>query len=127
MLAKEVKHRPADAAALLRELVQVDLAVGEGGVRPSPNVAQPAVTVLQAERRLICVLLLSPVTPEPAELPTAAVEVADSGEAEPRYQQALDIVESFGACGTWMMNGALVATLSGLADATDLVAHAAGC
>ncbi len=103
LLAKRPEDRPASAA----EVLQLLLRDGETG--PTQELAPPVGSRLtQREQRLASIMLATPVDDDDAEALAA-------------------VASRFGARSSRLPDGSFVATLTGFAIATDLVAQAARC
>jgi hypothetical protein len=103
LMAKDPERRPADGAAVLRELRGLEAV---SGVSPTPGTRMVQGGLSATEQRLVSVLLVS---------------AGGDGHALKR------LVECHGAVATPLANGAVVATLAARRAADDPVVSAAGC
>jgi tetratricopeptide (TPR) repeat protein len=116
MLSKDPELRPADGAAVVRELaVMQDATLHD---RP-----EPAARALlgQAEQSVLSVLLAGPDADDESTAPPAAAPRSSRG---PRFR---DVVASFGARLERLRDGTLLVALAGKGSATDSAAAAAHC
>ena len=110
LLAKNREHRPANVAAVLAELMRID-------VEPAPTVVARGRSQVQrgrAEQRIVSVILGKSESPRSA------------GEASPA-QLLHGLSEKFGAEVARLKGGALLLLLSGRGEANDRAAQAALC
>ncbi|MFO0576869.1 MAG: protein kinase [Polyangia bacterium] len=122
MLAKEPADRPEDAQKLLAEIDRVVALSGElptVPVRLTPTLA--ATGFAHEEQELLCVIIASAdaraaATPEPSAAPRVSADLRALVGAE---------LQALGARVEWLLDGALVVTLSGSGNATDQAARAA--
>ena len=119
LMSKHPSSRPADGAAVLRELDKLSPVQDAPALRASAPL-QKALT--GSERRLVSVVMAAygePVLDEP--VPASALETV-AASFDPRT-----IVASYGAEAEVLADGSLVVTLSGKGGAGDQAAHAARC
>jgi tetratricopeptide (TPR) repeat protein len=124
MLSKEAEGRPADATALLAEIAGMSRL--EPASRPSRAAPPPssASALTGHEQRMIFVVLAArPTWQEAIALAATTPTSTDRGE-ESALRAA---VEPHGARLEWLVDGSVVATVSGAGSAGDLAARAARC
>jgi tetratricopeptide (TPR) repeat protein len=116
LLEKDPRNRPADAAAVLRLLEELER---ESGVEFAPSEAPPA-SLTRAERRVVSVVLAEAVTRDVAQTLTP-------DEARRELLELSDVGIRYGAEASLLANGTLLLVLSGQGAAKDRAAQAAAC
>ncbi len=118
MLSKHPTARPANGAAVLRELEQFK-SIADA---PARRASVPQIRALTGgERKLVCVVMAAYGEP-PEDLAPASSYETIPASFDPRT-----VVASFGADAEVLADGSIVVTLSGKGGAGDQAAHAARC
>ncbi len=120
MLSKHPAVRPADGAAVARELSSI-VTVGPEGPRRTASIEVRALT--GGERRLVSVVMAAPrleaLEPEAATMSARTVDASND--------RLYAVTAPFGAQLECLANGSIVVTVMGRRSATDQAAHAARC
>ncbi|HVY49187.1 MAG TPA: serine/threonine-protein kinase, partial [Minicystis sp.] len=121
MLAKDPTKRPPNGAAVAAELeAEETLARGEDVEAPASRVGPGSITA--TEQRLVCVVLAAAIDE------TDPDEATRSDDAIAQQWKRLAVgLSPFGAHLERLVDGSVVASLSGKASATDQAAQAARC
>jgi tetratricopeptide (TPR) repeat protein len=121
MMAKDVARRPADAAAVVKQLQELAESLPELDDEVEPESEMPR-SLTHSEQRLVCVVMVSSAADVPALVRDGGT-LASAGAPDSR--SATSPFGRFGAKVERLADGSLVATLVGDGDATDHAAHAA--
>jgi tetratricopeptide (TPR) repeat protein len=124
MLSKEAAARPRNGVAVVQELAALgampDVLVSRRGLVTVP----PNVLTTAGERRLVSVIL---VAPHGAHEPENTVQQSAWAKLEGVGPSLREAAVPFGAEVETLANGAVIATLTSAASATDQAARAARC
>jgi tetratricopeptide (TPR) repeat protein len=120
-LAKSPAARPANGAAVLKELEQLTFC---GGAPPRTSAPVPR-AITAVERRLVCVVMASLRGSVPEGL--ADLETVNATEAVTLSFDPRAVVAAFGADAEVLADGSIVVPLFGSGRATDQAAMAARC
>jgi eukaryotic-like serine/threonine-protein kinase len=120
MLSKQAAERPRNGAAVAAELATVT--TGGGTSRPTPVL--PSASLTTSEQRLVSVILTGSELTSENESVTATL-TPEQALAPMDHLQA--IVAPYAPRLEWMLDGSVIATLTGRGAATDQVAQAARC
>ena len=132
MMAKEPDRRPPDARVVLEQMRRLGPVAGVRVGMSEPQPPAPAIT--RHEQRVVSVVLAPNAVPDRAASPSAneAPTVKLSPSATVRRTASVDrdlatLVESHGARLENLVDGSIVALLSGGGSATELAERAARC
>jgi tetratricopeptide (TPR) repeat protein len=128
MTSKDPSDRPADAAAVLREIDSVELDAAPASSAPASVSSAPR-TLTSSERRLLSVLLVRPASArEAGSAPTLAADDRTIADAHAGLRARLRAAaDAHGARADVLLDGTFVVTLDGMGMATDRAAAAARC
>jgi tRNA A-37 threonylcarbamoyl transferase component Bud32/tetratricopeptide (TPR) repeat protein len=120
MLSKDPTRRPADGAAVVRRLAELQELAIPRDEEPAPMSVSPR-SLTETEQRLVCVVMAA-AAPDAPPIARDGGTLASAGAESTREASTLT---RFGARIERLADGSLVATLVGEGDATDHAANAA--